>query len=1550
MPGPDITSEMRDLARVRDLVADHDRAIEQARLSRASLLARRNDLLAAGDLRRAEAAAEDLQRADAEIVGLRNRRGSLVADVAGVSDRLIDVFSPETLTATLDGDRPVAMLPVRIETRYAGATKLRVRVFPDQLHVDAHDPAFTADETEAAQWYWTHRWQAGLDHEEAARAAWQELTRNFRPGRAAYLVQASQPTNSPPEAAPTFPKLPARETTWSKAPTATVLPDRLCVVGLAQENGAWVERFRQWGKSIPDELAVGPSPHTLDKAPAPGKLPIDPGTAWMRDPAVAQEQGVLIEVEHSSLAGGVERLVVLGVDWTRSPEQAAESLSTLLKAQRYAGHLGFVAQGTPTNNTSESRSGFTTDPAVEVATLDPYDEEPPADEWSAGPRLAAALGLASTTFDGLPGSRLREHSWSSSLTDALWRGTAGYYLNHLLDPLAKGKPEYDADLREFARRHLFASGPLPALRVDDQPLGVLPVVAARHYDPGVGRATGLVHRVAGLMRAIVTPSIAKVPHLSRVGESQDVDDVLLALLQRTPVPWKLRFRSITGPVERKNLSFRWDELHHFQSSWTSAMWVGLRTFTNVRLNELTHGKDHPLPVPLVLRPGDDATTAPPYLADIATLLSDRYGRTALNLRSDSVALLEALAACSAVQEMDRAGLFEVRKHVDLPADALALLPALSSLAVPTPELVRIEEPSTVVPAALDFTSSRQLADAVVPQVSTDRPIGEHVALELGKHLIDASAIAALRGAPTDPMYWLGEQHHALVELGKAPPDELEWAFRGYLDLFSSRLDAWFTALATERLATHRSSAPSGVHVGCWGYVENLSRDAEIEAESLGFLHAPSLTHAVSAALLRNGRLANRGADGAVFDLQITSERVRRARWLLEGVAQGQRLAALLGYRLERTLQDTDLQLMRYQLPMRRVAPLRDLNRPPDEPVEVLAARDVVDGVALLDQWRQDPDGLIEAIAAAAGPTAVPATDKTRLRAVIASVDDAYDAVSDLLVAESVHQAAVGNLERSGAALAAHDRHASAPDLDFVGSPRSGHTIAHRVAVVLQSTALVDGWPRDPRGVAEPRLDAWASQVLGKPEDWTFGAQLVDAAGVVTPLAAITLADLGLGPLSVALATQRPGQDGPSELEQRIALAFAAQAAPDSEVRLELLADGLADLVALGEWIGEVAGGAPLTAGDFLPGADVGPASVSPASAVDVEDLVGRVSAVRTRLGNVAVALSSAAQPRTMERALLDAIAFDGPDASPRVPANHPEAAVILTEQVAEVSARLVATADAVSAAVAAPSPVADTPAAAAARQGEILGALLGSAQPVLPLWKIGEPASVRASLAGRTDLLQSDPTAAATWLQRSALVRPELEPLASLLSYCEAAGTEVSDQLAVVQQPHRPGASWHALPFVEPDPTKPKAPPHGSLSLVLHGFDAFEPGKSFAGILVDAWTETIPADTETTAVTFHYDAPGARAPQAVLLAVHPAVSPENWDFGLLVDTVNEAADLARLRTLSAAELAPMGSFLPALYLPDDYTREVPSVSFLDLINTAKAAGVVLAHADVLGKA
>src|SRR5204862_6944526 len=73
----------------------------------------------------------------------------------------------------------------------------------------------------------------------------------------------------------------------------------------------------------------------------------------------------------------------------------------------------------------------------------------------------------------------------------------------------------------------------------------------------------------------------------------------------------------------------------------------------------------------------------------------------------------------------------------------------------------------------------------------------------------------------------------------------------------------------------------------------------------GYILAHSLNQAVTAAVLRNGYLANATpANPGTLAVNLSSQRVRLALSFLEGVRQGQSLGALLGYQLERGLHDS----------------------------------------------------------------------------------------------------------------------------------------------------------------------------------------------------------------------------------------------------------------------------------------------------------------------------------------------------------------------------------------------------------------------------------------------------------------------------------------------------------------------------------------------------------------------------------------------------------------------------------------------------------------------
>ena len=78
------------------------------------------------------------------------------------------------------------------------------------------------------------------------------------------------------------------------------------------------------------------------------------------------------------------------------------------------------------------------------------------------------------------------------------------------------------------------------------------------------------------------------------------------------------------------------------------------------------------------------------------------------------------------------------------------------------------------------------------------------------------------------------------------------------------------------------------------------------ATNAGFVHAPSLSHAATAAVLRSGHLSHARAGASPTAVRRSTSPptgCASRRWLLDGVRQGQPLGALLGYRFERGLHD-----------------------------------------------------------------------------------------------------------------------------------------------------------------------------------------------------------------------------------------------------------------------------------------------------------------------------------------------------------------------------------------------------------------------------------------------------------------------------------------------------------------------------------------------------------------------------------------------------------------------------------------------------------------------
>jgi hypothetical protein len=1027
-----------------------------------------------------------------------------------------------------------------------------------------------------------------------------------------------------------------------------------------------------------------------------------------------------------------------------------------------------------------------------------------------------------------------------------------------------------------------------------------------------------------------------VPQVPRVGRTADPTDDLLDLFARDAVSGSVRARGLLGSRLLLNAWLAagmsvdqprfgrglWQQTRTLLADWglidpaapdadepAGKPRLGVSAFEEVATD---------IPVPLA----DDRT--PAALAAAATAPPAALHRQAF---VPGAALLDRLVRHAALQAWADAGL--LLRPPDGPVDQAPWV---------EPELVDLADLTAADPVtpARTPTAWRHLDEQTFPAGHPwqGRRVRDGVA-ELVK-TVESGGDVSGHGAAGRAVVELAELRAVLIELAGRPPETLARLLGETLDVAAHRLDAWVTAVATQRLWALRTDRPDGLHLGGYGILVDL-RKRGAGAESQGYLHVPSPAQASTAAVLRSGYLAHAGDPlGGTLALDLTSRRVREATELAGGVRAGQPLAALLGSRFERALlADPARGLGRYLPALRQVAPLVAGKRDPlpaGVPVDAVAATDVVDGLALIRATAPDagtpiPWGTTPSGAGIALPALTDA-DGVALAAAIEDLRDAVDAVGDLLVADAVHHAVTGSPAAAGGGL---DVLAGAelppPEPEVVRTPRGGIGVTHRVLLALPEPAavpeLADWAANRPRALAEPQLNGWAAAALGSPGSVRWRA-VWPQAGVQQeyPLAALGLCPLDVLALAgtpVAEGAEAPTGRPDARTDGERLLAWHAASNPPAGAAGPLLLDLRPDpgwpdgTLAVPELFEVAAAAADLVTGArAATAADLaGPRGLRPAGDVDLTGATAAATAAVAGL-RTAVATLRAATDSDATRTALAALAGYGlPHAAPGSPTGSAaEDIAALAEQAAGVAAeadRRLSTADTASTA------------------GDPVGALravFGPGFTVVPPCAAppdGTGAAggeLAAGLTARAAAGDADDGTVGDWLESLAAVRLGVARLADvrlLAGAAAGAGTSPATALRVAQLPADAGG-WAALA----DPAG-APPPAGVVSLTLAGA-AFDPADPVAALLVDDWVEVVPARRQDTAVVFQLDAPSACAPQAVLLAV--AADPSRrWTEDTVEQVVLDTVTLAQLRAvdLDLPGTPPSGSpaaghFLPALLL------------------------------------
>ncbi len=911
----------------------------------------------------------------------------------------------------------------------------------------------------------------------------------------------------------------------------------------------------KWATSYPTSSRLVPTLRRLRQRYRIGRCRSDPGMKWLVnfDEAERIGMGVRLPLTTDQASTGFDILLVLGVKSDIALTDSTDVLKQLLDAHHYTDGISFVSTGTPTNNTADAPSGFSsTDPGEEQSYLAERATTARPADGSNSEVLATALGLRddnAMVLASLANGTAREQVDARHMNRALWPATWGYFLGQMMS----GAPIFSEDIawaKQHFVEHVRALGPLPTIRLGKQPYGILPVTSLNLWKPKAGQQAQFsrdlkLRDFLMTMRSVWQQNLNEVP---RIGRSNSPEQDLTDILSMEGVSSSYSIRHLMGENYLRSL---WTQIvTGDQTHW----WRKQRELTRVALNTVGlnwspllsgatySGRYQTLKGPAVQPEmlSEDAMLSPNY---ISLLLNETNLE---NLRKETFA-----------QFQPKGLLYSLLRHAML---------------------------LEYWTAALNLASQRLIDSGIIAQVFEPEMYGVGGTPKTAWDLLNGPAAAGITTGPLWPFLFnldsvpnnpaiqmrvapVREMRESLTHLKGVSARKLERLSAGTLDLCSHRLDAWITSFATKRLAEIRRTNPTGILLGGYGWVTNLkaaphpgyeSRVGSELGETLklannpGYTHTPSLNQAATVAVLRSGHQTNSNTTvGDLLAIDLSSERVSLAKWLLDGVRQGQPLGALLGYRFERRLQQA--RLGEFIPFFRDLSPLvaRKLEQTNDQAgqsVESIAANNVADGLDLQRKWnaipRPAPSGtsLLEILLAPLEKQPNPQRlqqARALLEAELDLLDDAVDAVSDALIAESVHHAVQGNPLRTASTLdAIATGEAPPPELEVVRTPRTGSALTHRVVALFGGAASpAPEWGRPVvahRADAEPYLNFWASRLLGIPSKVRCLVERLDpSTAQVLETKELRLNELGLAPLDFIYAAEGNRDGQPSEIELRV---------------------------------------------------------------------------------------------------------------------------------------------------------------------------------------------------------------------------------------------------------------------------------------------------------------------------------------------------------------------------------------------------------------------------------
>jgi len=1310
-------------------------------------------------------------------------------------------------------------------------------------------------------------------------------------------------------------------------PIAKTIPEKF-VFRLVSKDGTIIKNMV--GKNIINPLFLGFNKEN------------NIGVEWLEnfDKAIEAGMGIKVQLTKNEYETGFSKLIALGIKSSTDHISSHKLLENLFTNHYYSnGGFSFIKQGTPTNNSDNEASGYSWKNKWEINPAEPFTKvhnvsnqtEESIAGLNDGEMLSQFLGIDDSLFQNAENGRGTDQKEAKAMNAALFPATLGYYLDEMMDPLIS-----DAEIKkveDFFVRYVSGRGTLPAIRIGKQPYGILPISAIERFE--LEDSELVRNKICDLVKHLYNIWKDKSKSVKHINSSETIStDDFLSILSLHPnsVNFNQRiFEDISAKVNAVNSTLinqtiiqninEWLEEQYFQVTGNSILFsqfgIGSQTSRPDILYKIFSEDSTTLNGPIIEESLQEYDLKLKEVFSETEGLKDNYIKWLLLNDFDSVRTEKGIKA------KKKPLLYLLLRH------SFMLRYAQTAIFL---KQISYNEPIEKTKANY---KDNQIVDSVektkmVLMYQQDKKITNSNTLDVQSYIHNE---VNNKNTSILEIKKLQEYKKILSQISELPTARLERAFVEHIDCCTYRLDAWINGLFSLQLRKQRfqndKKWSKGIYLGAFGYLEDIK--PKLSQPSEGYIIAPSIAHAATGAILKNAQLTYSGNDVNPYKINISSERVKLAKQLLEGMQNGQGLPELLGYRFERYLHDNNID--KFILDFRKKYPLvEELSKDNNVISETIKSTNVVHGLRLINDYSDKGESIFNTIGM---PTAL---EKKILNNALDYLQNIFDALKDIMMAESVYQTMHGNFDRGSAILDSLSHGKFPPEPEVIQTPRSGAILTHKVALHFKFVEIASG-TNSLRAMLEPSVNEWLKNILPNFKEITFCIE--DIVKKVKQFK--SLQDLNISPIDLLYLLNFDQTKSMTALDDLI-YSYAVKKLGTTRINIHYKEKRkkseftFFELSPVLRHVNKILfQSKSLSQNDLLYRTDNENSYyniITEAHKKRLNSYIKKVSEtdlslldsidhktsqeVFDKLVDISIKVNSFINNEMSFGIVLDKLL--NADISVDELSNLKIEVKALIKSVKEKRATQIDELSAIikkisSEFIRRSNPVNNNekPYFYDNLMNDLKN-ILGGDILMLPYYNILNDDNVTNSFAdsgkqlefAKNDLKMDFPVE--EWLNGTACVREKVFSAVEILNFVNITkGREM--ELIPLQLPYSEKERWLAVQFAKQDENiiaKDKL-----LYTIISSHKHTEK-DTVCGFLVDEWTEAIPNSEETAGLSFHYNRPNAEAPQTMLLVTPPVLS-GSWYYEDIMDSVTSAIEIAKTRAVEPDSLddTALAQFLPA---------------------------------------